>query len=161
MDRVEPSAQSDRPALLSLSRRGIATGRSMALVANQSWPEDTQQSKGAICPQFVAVMLVERVHDAGPQLIGFPVSDINDLALTRDAVVGLEVVRVLEFEFGVRGNLGQMQREVHPIVAAQEAQAPPTFAVDVSLSSVQLSQSSYDHCPPSVSTRRCIFRRQL
>src|SRR5207247_8505575 len=79
--------------------------------------------------------------------------------LAREAIVCLEVVRVLELEFRVRGNLGEMKREVHPIVAPQKAAAPPTFAANVSFGSVQLSQTSYDHCsstPVNIKVDSCI-----
>ena len=63
----------------------------------------------APCTQNVAVVLIERVHRAGPELIGCPTGDVKDLAFPRDAVVRLKVVRVLEFEFRVCSEFREMK----------------------------------------------------
>jgi len=95
---------------------GIAALRVMALVADQRWPENAEQSHGACHAQDVPVVLVQRVHGAGIKLMGLSAGHLDDLATSRDAVVGLEMIRVLELELGAGVDLGQMQREFHAVV---------------------------------------------
>ena len=95
------------------------------------------------------VVIIERVHHAWTEMMGSSCADFDHLAFAGYAVVRLEMVRVLELQFGVRCKFCEMQGKVDTIVAAKEAPASPSSTTNVSISSGEVSQASYDHCAPS------------
>ena len=88
----------------------------MALVAGQRGPEDAEQSHRTSRAQDVSVVLIQCVHSAGINLMDLSTRLLNDFAVACDAVVGLEMIRVLELEPGASFNLGEMEREFHGVV---------------------------------------------
>ena len=64
----------------------------------------------------MSIVLVQRVHGAGIKLMDLSTRHLNDFAVASDAVVGLEMIRVLELEPGASFNFGEMEREFHGVV---------------------------------------------
>jgi len=90
----------------------------MALVTDKRGPENAEQSHGAGDAQDVSIVLVQRVHRAGIKPVDLSARYVRYFAAAGDAVVGLEMIRVLELELGAGVDLGEMKREFHPVVAA-------------------------------------------
>jgi len=90
----------------------------MTLIADQRRPENAEQSHGACYAQDVSIVLVQGVHRAGIKPMDLSARHLSYFAAAGNAVVGLEMVRVLELELGAGIDLGEMKREIHAIVPA-------------------------------------------
>ena len=70
------------------------------------------------------VMLVERIHGAGPDRPGRAGGHIDHFALALDAVIHLEMVLVFEMKLGAFLDQRVVKRASHPVVGKND---PPAF----------------------------------
>src|SRR5258706_10074772 len=75
--------------------------------------------------QDVLVVLIERIDRPRLDLEGLPRRHIDDLTFTGDAVVGLEMILVVEMTFGAFENSCLVNRVTHSIVADDHPLAVP------------------------------------
>ena len=76
-------------------------------------------------PQDVLVVLIERVDRARPDLERLAGRHVDDLALAGDAVVGLEVVLVVEVALGALEDPGLVHGVTHAVVLDDHPLAVP------------------------------------
>src|SRR6056297_2455382 len=120
-----PSSRGRAPEpLLAVFQRVGAVGL-MHFLAGHRRIEAASHHKLFLGAQDVAIMLVERVHHAGLDLVRFAGGDIGDRALALHAIDALEVVLVLERVLRSRLQEGDVEGKPHPVICEQHPHARP------------------------------------
>src|SRR6056297_2702321 len=120
-----PSSRGRTPEpLLAVFQRVGAVGL-MHFLAGHRRVEAAGHHKLFLGAQDVAIVLVERIHHAGLDLMRLAGGDIGDRALALHAINALEVVLVLERVFRARLEKRDVERKSHPVIREQQPHARP------------------------------------
>ena len=92
-------------------------------------------------------MFVERVDGAGSDRERLARRDIHDLALTRDAIVRLEMVLVVQVRFRTLMDTGLMDRVAHAVGRDDHPLAVPSRPGDVAGGVCDIFGADHDHHP--------------
>src|SRR5690349_5141303 len=102
------------------------------------------------------VIEVERVHDAGADLVHHASIEFLDLAFTRYAVDALEVVLVVKLVAGAFMDARDVEGKAHLVARQQQASAVPPIGVDKAVAQTRGFKVAYDHCEiPYSAAARC------
>ncbi len=107
--------------------------------------EDADGQNVRFRPHDMLVMLVERIHHAGRELVGGAGAQILDRAGALEHEHGLQMVLVMHVEFlaGIHG--GDMEREAHAIILEQQAGAFPAIGLHIILGFADALKLANDH----------------